>query len=90
MAASTMSLLQHVKKANYQCAIWKKSFEPSPYVPTPVGFGWSMENDILVVNWDDVLPASEAVMVLLSCECKTECVIDTCPCLQNTQMYTFV
>ena len=33
----------HCRRANYQCAIWKRSLDASPDVPDPVGNGWSLE-----------------------------------------------
>jgi len=66
----SLSLLSHCKRANYQCAIWKRSLEASPQVPSLVGSGWCMEGDDLAIDWGEGLPAPQAVMELLSCDCK--------------------
>ena len=46
----TSSLLNHCKRANYQCAIWKKSLEAFPQVLSPVGHGWCMEDGELHID----------------------------------------
>ena len=78
-----LSLLSHCKRANYQCAIWKRSLEASSQVPSPVGSGWCMEGEDLAIDWAEGLPAPQAVMELLSCDCKKECVQESCTCIQN-------
>ena len=34
------TLVQHIKRANYQCLIWKSSLERTPNIPEPNGNGW--------------------------------------------------
>ena len=36
---------------NYQAAIWRRSLQSSPLIPSPVGYGWSIEEGKLIVNW---------------------------------------
>jgi len=69
--------------ANYQCTIWKRNLEVSPQVPSKVGSDWCMEGEDLTIEWGEGLPAPQAVMELLSCDCKKECVQDSCTCIQN-------
>ena len=33
---------KHSERANYQAAIWKRSLQPDPGTPTPVGRGWKL------------------------------------------------
>ena len=40
-------LLQHVKQANYQSFIWKRTLHANPDIPSPVGNGWSLSDDVL-------------------------------------------
>ena len=42
-----------------------------------------MEGEDLTIAWGEGLPAPQAVMELLSCDCKKECVQDSCICIQN-------
>lgn len=37
------SLLQHIRRANFQCYIWRKALEPNQRLPPPVGNEWQHE-----------------------------------------------
>ena len=37
----------------------------------------------VTIDWKEGLPARQAVIELLSCDCKKECVQDSCTCIQN-------
>ena len=81
------ALYKHVRRANYQSAIWKKSLISKPDIPDPVGHGWKMSKvngtDMLVIDWMDGSPAPEAVLALLSCKCSRSCKLPSCTCLAN-------
>ena len=47
------SLTEHVKRANYQVAIWKRAMVASPEVPAPEGHGWTTEDGKLTPKWFD-------------------------------------
>ena len=49
----------------------------------PVGSGLCVEGEDLAIDWGEGLPAPQAVMELLSCDCKKERVQDSCTCIQN-------
>ena len=40
---------------NYQAAIWRRSLQSCPQIPSPVGYGWSIEEGKLIVNWMSVV-----------------------------------
>uniref|UniRef100_UPI00358F5653 uncharacterized protein n=1 Tax=Myxine glutinosa TaxID=7769 RepID=UPI00358F5653 len=44
------SLLKHCKRANYQCAIWKRSLDRNPDIPSPCGHGWRVDDGQLVID----------------------------------------
>ena len=50
-------LIQHLKRANYQSFVWKRALEVNPDIPSPVGNGWSLKDDVLEVGWMETLPA---------------------------------
>ena len=53
------SLEQHIKRVNYQVAIWKLVLTPKPTVPSPVeGHGWTTGQQGIEPLWVDgnVLP----------------------------------
>ena len=52
-------LEQHVKRANYQVAIWKRAHITEPLVPNPhEGHGWTIEDGVMQPLWtsSEVLP----------------------------------
>lgn len=40
---------------NYQAAIWRRSLQSCPQIPSTVCYGWSIEEDKLIVNWMSVV-----------------------------------
>ena len=42
------SFLQHVKRASWQTNIWTLAHQAKPDVPSPVGHGWKLQDDIVV------------------------------------------
>ena len=48
------SLQQHIKRVNYQVAIWKLVLTPKPTVPSPVeGHGWTTGQQGIEPLWVD-------------------------------------
>jgi hypothetical protein len=45
--------------------------------------GWVIEKNMLSVNWMDQQSASEALRLLISCECKTHCATKRGSCLSQ-------
>lgn len=56
------TLQEHIKRSNYQVAIWKRALEPMPDVPPPSdGHGWTNIAGTLEPVWsaeDDILPSN--------------------------------
>lgn len=78
------ALRQHTNRANYQAAIWRRSLECSPQIPSPTdGHGWiAKEGQLLGICWLMGAPAPEVVLGLMSCKCSRLCEKD-CPCVMN-------
>ena len=74
------ALRNHVKRANYQAAIWKHALKAKADIPSPDGHGWTLCDNTLQVHWMDAEPAPHALMQLASCGCKTECGTRRCSC----------
>ena len=74
------ALRNHVKRANYQAAIWKHALKGKADIPSPDGHGWTLCDNTLQVHWMDAEPAPHALMQLASCGCKTECGTRRCSC----------
>ena len=75
----------HAKRAAYQAAIWQRSLEQMPQIPSPLDCdGWIFDDEnSLVINWMSGLPAPDVVLKFLSCRCKQQCILPSCTCLSN-------
>lgn len=76
-------LKKHSLRANYQAAIWRRSLQNCPQVPSPIGHGWVQEDGKLVIKWMNGEPAPTAVLEFLSCSCARSCKPPNCTCLTN-------
>ncbi|XP_038062969.1 uncharacterized protein LOC119733637 [Patiria miniata] len=74
----------HVKRANYQAAIYKRALEARPEVPSPHGRGWNIIDDVITIHWMDLPPAPDNVLALAYCSCTiSQCTKGRCSCLGN-------
>ena len=76
-------LRMHSLRANYQAAIWRRSLQSCPQVPSPVGHGWVEEDGNLSIKWMCGEPAPAVLLEFLSCSCARSCKLPTCTCLAN-------
>ena len=77
------SLVNHTKRANYQCYIWKHALEEDFVIPSPDGQGWKLNGQILEIVWCNLAPAPEDVMQLICCRCQGACKTMRCSCLKS-------
>ena len=80
--------------ACYQTAVWKRSLDAKPEIPSPIGKGWIQDKGdatALAIDWMESLPAPDAVLELMSCSCTRVCKDSQCKCIANglrcTEMY---
>ena len=58
-------------------------------VPGPDGYGWKLVDDELVIDWTDEKPAPDAVIEMMSCNCKKLCTLENrCSCHENGLLCT--
>ena len=77
------ALRQHTNRANYQAAIWRRSLDSSPQIPSPTdGHGWNLIDGELGICWLTRPPAPDVVLELMACKCPRRC-DETCPCVMN-------
>ena len=56
------TLVQHIKRVNFQVAIWKQAHIPEPRQPLPtVGHGWVLCGQCLEPLWYDGLPVPQVL-----------------------------
>ena len=84
------ALLQHMLRANYQAAIWRRSLVPKPDIPSPHDFGWVVNESSISVKWMTVLPAPQALLAMISCHCTTGCKTQRCSCRGSSLQCTDV
>ena len=76
-------LYKHACRANYQTAIWRRSLENRPEIPSPLRHGWTQDENKLGIDWMTGPPAPAAVLELLSCSCTRSCKLPNFNCLSN-------
>ena len=78
------SLLQHLKRANYQAFIWRKALSPIQHLSSPLNHGWELKMDGLVPTMMTKDTAPSTLLELISCHCKkTSCRRAACLCRVN-------
>ena len=83
----TMEAFQeNVKRAHFQCAIWKRALQEPPHL-NPTQYGWSRDEEAKslqpVMLPPTKLPAPEYVLKLVCCSCASEtpCKTNRCGCV---------
>ena len=64
------SLLKQMQCANFQAAIYKRSLQQRPDIPSPVDYGWKLHDNELEIDWMNMQPAQESILELSTCTCK--------------------
>ena len=77
------SFIQHLKKANYQVLIWRKSLVGNQDLPEPQCSGWKEEDGVLCPILITSNPAPESIIELTTCNCKKSLCQSTCSCAHN-------
>ncbi len=85
------SLMQHIRRANYQAGIWRRCLVSKPDIPEPDGNGWTRAEDgSLEIDWLHRQPAPDAVLEFIACQCKRECKPGDCGCINNGFKCTYM
>ena len=79
---TSAALHYHLKRANYQAFLWKKTLQPR-IEQEPVNHGWQLNEGRLEIVWTDLAPAPQAVMELVCCGCRGNCQTRRCSCVGN-------
>ena len=77
---TTDSLRQHIKRANYQCLVWKLALQSQPLIPSPVGNGWCITEGEMHPVLMTLDPAPKALLNVITCACKTSGCRGRCTC----------
>ena len=74
------SLLQHIKRANYQAYVWRKALVPRQDLPTPAGNGRTIQGNSLFPQLITKPLAPESILELVNCQCSKSSCTQKCSC----------
>lgn len=74
------ALAQHIKRCNYQAAIYKYALLPFIDAPSPMSHGWQLKDGKIGVTWMTQEPCPEVTLMSVYCSCKTGCTSGRCSC----------
>ena len=81
---SRAAFLEGIKRAQYQCIIWKSAPDPNPDKPMPDNYGWRRDCDKYIPIMTTLSPAPETLLQLIKCSCsKSVCETSRCKCKAN-------
>ena len=78
------ALLLHIRRANFQCMIWKIAKEPQPSLSSPGENGWFYKEGVLkpkLMNREDV-SASCLQLAFCACSSGNNCTNRRCTCVR--------
>ena len=61
------SVIPAVKSANFQSLIWEQDERPDPVIPSPQGYGWSIEDGQFVPDKCEIYYAPKSLLGLDKC-----------------------
>ena len=75
------SLDNHIRRANYQCYIWRHAVQPILRLPDFYDHGWKLDEEgNVTINWMSLAPAPDSVLEFVNCKCKKGCENNRCSC----------
>ena len=79
------SAILHIKRANYQTAIWKRCMDNEIESPSPHGHGWIVRGGEISISWMTQPRALSKGLDIVKCSCKstTPCSTIRCRCRQQ-------
>ena len=77
------TFLPAMRRVNYQAMVWARDDTSQPFLPSPVGHGWTMEEGQLVPIMCELPCAPPEILQLVKCSCiKSRCAAP-CKCRSN-------
>ena len=58
----------HTIRANYQVHIWQSCMMTMTHIPSSDGFGWTVQDAELMINWSEENAAPDVVLELMLCK----------------------
>ena len=77
------ALQHHIRRANYQAALWQRALQAQPNIPSPESHGWVVDvNGNLAILWMTQPPAPRDLLRMISCDCRL-CSTRQCSCVRG-------
>jgi hypothetical protein len=77
------SLDQHIRRANFQCYIWRHAMQPVLNMPTFYNHGWKVDDEgNIAVEWMTIPAAPDSILEFVHCKCAKGCENRRCSCLR--------
>jgi hypothetical protein len=77
------SLNNHIRRANYQCYIWRHAVQPILRLPNFCDHGWKLDEEgNVTINWTSLAPAPDSILEFVNCKCKKGCENNRCSCVK--------
>lgn len=77
------SLDNHIRRANYQCYIWRHAVQPILRLPDFCDHGWKLDEEgNVTINWMSLAPAPDSILEFVNCKCKKGCENNRCSCVK--------
>ncbi|XP_065677405.1 uncharacterized protein LOC136092782 [Hydra vulgaris] len=73
------SLVQHIKRANYEAFIRKRSYIAVINPPSPFGNGWFNDQGSIAISWMEMPAAPDSLLDFVHCYCR-DCSTKRCSC----------
>ena len=77
------ALLQHIKRAHYQAAVWRQAYLSECDIPEPENMIWCSKDDEIKPILMTLKPVPFSCIQLASCTCKTNCNSKKCSCKKS-------
>ena len=77
------ALIETINRANFVSLMWKQCLNPRLSLPDPIAHSWNLDGDRLLPVTTKNLPAPKAILELVRCSCKGNCVTLSCSCKKH-------
>ncbi len=86
------STVLHIRRVNYQVAIWKRCLDNDTGAPSPHGHGWVVLGSDISILWMSKPRAPKQVLETMKCTCKADipCTRRQCSCKKRKDLCTIM
>ena len=83
------SLDQHIKRANFQCFIWRHATQATLNLPSFCSHGWKLdEEENVIIDWMTIPAAPDSVLEFVNCKFNKGCDSRRCSCVKASLKFS--